>query len=267
MIKELIKYPQTPSKEFNAPVRFFDEKLTSLIEDLKDTIEANNLPGLSAVQIGSPYNVVVVKKDNKFLTLINPKIYQSKGTITSEEKSVYFGDITATVTRSQEIKIAYENENKETKYLTAADDFAILLQRKIDYTFGGNIRYRLDEQGKEEFDLKLEYGNDVLQNGSCPTTFVKDKISNLTKYITAFSFVALLGAIFINDENKLLLATAENYSMMIILALIIIYVPYGYYEGKSNKGCTSCQIGNILGTATISLLKLLILFILNYFIF
>ena len=267
MIKELIKYPQSLGKEFNAPVRFFDETLHSLIEDLKDTIEANNLEGLSAFQIGNPYNVLVIKQKNEFLVMVNPKIYQEKGSITSAETTTYFGDITASVTRANEIKLTYEDEKANTKYLSANDQLAVLIQRKVDYMYGGTIRYRLADKKQDEFDTKLQYGNDALQNASCPTSSIKDKISIFINYLIVFSFVALIFVFILDNKNILLLQEVETYSMLSILALILIYVPYGYYEGKVNKGCTSCQVGNILGTAVIALVKLSILYTLNYFIF
>ena len=266
MIKELIKYPQSLGKEFNAPVRFFDETLATLIEDLKDTITANNLEGLSAFQIGNPYNVVVIKDTNEFLVMVNPKIYQENGSLTSEETTTYFGEISATLTRASEIKITFEDKSGNTKYLTVNDELAILIQRKVDYTFGGTIRYRLKDKKQDEFDTKLQYGNDALQNASCPTNSFKDKISILINYLIAFSFIALLFVFILGDNNILLLEKVENYSMLSILTLILIYVPYGYYEGKINKGCTSCQVGNILGTAVIAFVKLSILYTLNYFI-
>jgi len=62
MVKEIIKYPTTPSLEFGANVRHFDEKLLELIQDLKDTLTTNNLNALAAFQIGSPYAVIVLKR-------------------------------------------------------------------------------------------------------------------------------------------------------------------------------------------------------------
>jgi len=267
MIKELIKYPQPLSKEFNAPVRFFDNDLKILIEDLKDTIKENDLDGLCAYQISNPYNVVVVKKDNEFLVLINPKIYQNNGSITTSETTTYFGNISATITRSSEIKITYEDENRQTKYLTANDEFAVLIQRKVDYTFGGTIRYRLDDKKQDEFDMKLEFGNDILDNANCSISTFKDKIASFINYIIAFSFISLFLVFFLDDTNMLILKDSQDYLMITILSLILIYIPYGYYEGQQNKGCTSCQIGNILGTAVIAFVKLIVLFIINYFIF
>lgn len=39
MVQEIIQYPTTPSLEFGANVRHFNDELLSLIQDLKDTIE------------------------------------------------------------------------------------------------------------------------------------------------------------------------------------------------------------------------------------
>ena len=268
MIKDLVKYPKIPSKEFNAPLRHFDDSLKELIQDLKDTIEANSLKGLSAYQINNPYNVIVVKDENNdFLTLINPKIYHKKDKIISEETTTYFGEVSANIKRDKNIKIVYDDENAQTQYLSASDDFAILLQRKIDYTFGGNIRLRLNEKEQNEFDLKLEYGDKYVQNDSCEISFFKDKIALITKYLTAISIIALLLVLPFNDKNDLILESLENYSMISILVLIIFYLVYGYYESKKNKGCSTCQIGNLFGTALISFIKLFVLFILNIFIF
>ena len=64
MIKNIIKYPQPPSLEFNAPVRGVDKNIKQIIQDLKDTITHNNLIALSAYEIGSPFAIIVLKQDD-----------------------------------------------------------------------------------------------------------------------------------------------------------------------------------------------------------
>lgn len=84
MIREIITYPTPPSVQYATDVRTFNEELFSLIEDMKDTIEANSLDGLAAFQIGSYYNVVVIKKeDGTFLELINPRLISNSGRVTT----------------------------------------------------------------------------------------------------------------------------------------------------------------------------------------
>jgi len=267
MIKEIIKYPKNLTKEFDSPVRHFNDEIKDLIQDLKDTITHNNLDGLSAYQIGNPLNVIVVKNADNFLEMINPNIYSSSGKIKSKETTQYFGDVSAILTRHEHIKVLYEDINQKTHYLDASDDFGILIQRKVDYTLGGTIRYRLNEKEQDEFDMQLQYGSSYTQNDSCPTTFIKDKILNFTEYLIAASFIALIFTLFLSNENDLILQSIEKYSMLLILLLLVIYFFYGMYENSKSKSCSSCQVGNLFGNVVISIIKLSVLVALNYLIF
>jgi peptide deformylase len=268
MIKQLIQYPNIQTVSFDAPVRMVTDEIKTLIEDLKDTIIANDLDGLSAYQINNPYNVIVLKDEqNQLLVLINPSIYSFDDTVITEEQTTYFKKIKASIKRHKHIKVVYEDIDLKTNYLSASDDFAILLQRKIDYTLGGTIRYRLGKKEQENFDMKLEYGDEFIVNSSCPTTYFKDKIKTFTEYLLAFSFISLFLALFLDENNTLILTQIENYSMGLISVLIITYFLYGLYENKKNVACSSCQIGHLLGNSVILFLKLIVLVCLNYIIF
>ena len=268
MIKEIVKYPQTPSIEFNAPVRSFNNDLIELIQDLKDTIEANNLKALSAFQIGNPYSVIVVKQDDgTYLELINARILKSSGKITTDEQTTYFGEITASVTRDKDITVMYENRDAKQCFIDANDDFAVLLQRKIDYNFGANFRQKLDATEKEKLDMKLDYGVDaVINNENCPTVFHRDKILKVINILLGTNLLAIFIGLFISNENNIeLLSSGLNYSFGTILILIITYFFYAQYEGRKYTNCMSCQIGNIIGTALMHLIKLIVLYSLFYF--
>ena len=267
MIREIIKYPTTPSKEFGASVRFFDAKLFELIQDLKDTIEANNLEALAAFQIGSPLAVIVLKQnDGKFLEIINPVIVKREGTINPIETTAYFPGLSATTIRYEKIKIMYNDRDEAQQFLEAEGDLAATLQRKIDYLFGGNMRMRLSKEEEAIFDSKLEFGTDAITQNDCPTIFKRDRILKAIKYLFVLGIVGLAAKFFISAEMQNLLKTAENYLLLTMLALSIVYFFYAQYEGKQYKHCSSCQIGNIIGTTAISLVRTGILFTLCYFI-
>ena len=267
MVKEIIQYPATPSLEFGANVRCFDQELFSLIQDLQDTIEANDIQALAAFQIGSPYAVIVIKKDDgTFLELINPRIIKREGTVEPVETTAYFPGLSAKTKRYEKIKLMYEDRDANQQFLEAEGDLAVTIQRKIDYVFGSNFRVRLDEKERKLFDSKLEFGTDAITDNGCPTTFKRDKILHVIKFLFVLSLVALASKFFLSDENLLLLKTAENYTMITMLILTIVYFFYAQYEGKQYKNCSSCQIGNIIGVTGITLAKLLVLFGLNYFL-
>jgi peptide deformylase len=66
------------------------EETQQLIQDLKDTLlNANSLGGglvgLSAIQIGEPKQICVIKYDIYFLTIINPIVTRTRGDIVYQE--------------------------------------------------------------------------------------------------------------------------------------------------------------------------------------
>ena len=186
MIKEIITYPKTPSLEFGANVRLFNDALFQLIDDIKDTLKENNLNALAAFQIGSPYNVIVLQDGDDFIELINAKVIKQEGIIESVETTAYFPNLSAKVERYETIKMVYEDREANQKFLDATGERSILIQRKLDYSFGANFRIRLDDAEKKVFDKKLKYGTDaIIENGS-PSVFKRDKILNTFKYIFSY---------------------------------------------------------------------------------
>ena len=62
------------------PITQFDEKLSSLLDDLKETLVDANGAGLAAPQIGILRRaVIVVTADDEMLELVNPEIIFSEG--------------------------------------------------------------------------------------------------------------------------------------------------------------------------------------------
>lgn len=267
MVKEVIKYPKPLSVEYGINVRVFNDELFSLIEDLKDTINENNLQALAAFQIGSYYNVVVVKQeDGSFLELVNPKVISHSGEVTTRETTSYYPNLSAEVKRHETISVIYLNRDGESQVIKADGEFAILLQRKIDYTFGSTFITKLSKAEKERFESSLEFGSDIGYDNYCPMTFFKDKIIRLANIIIALLFVVFLISFFI--EDKKLLSDIWNYQLYtsyFVVLLTIFYLVYGKYEGRKYTSCTSCQIGNMIGTSFIALTKLSFVMGLSYF--
>jgi peptide deformylase len=267
MVKEITKYPTTPSLEFGANVRHFDESLFEIIQDLKDTMAANDLNALAAFQIGSPLSVIIVKKDNgEFIELINPRILTREGKVTSTETTAYFPGLSAKATRYEKIKIMYEDRGANQQFLEADGDLSITIQRKLDYLYGSNFRVRLDKDEQKVFDAKLEFGTDAITKNDCPTVFKRDRLLHLFKYLFVAALLGTTSKFFVSEESLNTVILVENYTMISLLVIIVIYFFYAQYEGKEYKHCTSCQIGNIIGTSVISLVKLSVLFLVNFFL-
>lgn len=267
MIREIITYPTPPSVQYATDVRVFNEEIFSLIQDLEDTIEANSLDGLAAFQIGSYYNVVVIKKENgEFLELINPRIISNSGRVTTVERTAYFPGLSANVTRYEKISLVYQDREAKQHSLKAEGDLSILLQRKIDYTFGSSFFNKLNKQEKKLFEKKLDFGSDIAISELCPTKFNRDYIAKAVNIIMVFMAVVLAVSLFVSEETTQRLWYYQKYLFFTAIILNIIYFFYAQYEGKKFTSCTSCQIGNIIGTTLISLIKLSVIMLISYFI-
>jgi peptide deformylase len=268
MIKEIITYPIPPSPLCATDIRIFDNQLFELITDLEDTINANNLEALAAFQIGNYFNVVVVKKeDGSFLELINPRLLSTKDKVTTIEKTAYFPGLTAEVTRHDKISVIYQDRTGAQQSLTADGNFSVLLQRKIDYTFGGTFLTKLSKEEREKFEQKLEFGIDITNSETCPTTFKRDYFTKVFKGFILVMFALLLGSLFISDKETL--KTLWNTQLYLSFAAIIVnigYFFYAHYEAKKYMTCISCQSGNIIGTTFIGFIKLSVLMIVSYFV-
>ena len=267
MIKKIITYPTVESLEFGGVVRHFDKTLLNTIQDLKDTIIANELEALSAFQIGSPLSVFVIRQDNgEFLEIINPVIITRDGHITPTETTAYFPGLSATTKRYEKIKITYEDTTGTQQFLEAEGKLAIQIQRKSDYLLGSNFRIRMSQEEQALFDAKLAYGTDAFKNNDCPTTFKRDTILRIVKYGLYLGVAGVAVGIFASHSLSSTLKTYENYLSLTLLCMLTVYFFYAQYEGKQYTNCSSCQLGNIVGTTVIQAVRILLLFLASYFL-
>ncbi len=264
MIQQITTYPTQTTFGFGGTVRHFDENLTQLLTDLKDSMKANNLEGLSAFQIGSPLSVMVIKHEEKFIEIINPVIFTKEGKIHPIEKTAYFPNLTATTIRAKKIKLMYEDAKGKQQFLTAEDELAILIQRKNDYLMGSSFLVRLSPEEKALFERKLESNSNTLTLESCPIGLKSDKILNTIKYGIIVGVISLGLALFM--ENTSLLKTLEYYLITILSLITFGYFFYAQYERKQYSNCTSCQIGNIMAMSVIKSIHILGLFLLVYWL-
>ena len=268
MLKEITTYPTQPSAEYSTDVRVFNESIFSLIDDIKDTIEANNLDGLAAYQIGSYYNIVVIRnEDGTYLELLNPRLLSTKGRVTTIEETAYYPGLSAKVTRHEDISVVYQDREGKDLSIKADGKRSILIQRKIDYTFGSTFLQKLTKDEKELFETKLEFGADIESSQSCPVVFHRDKIIKAINISMILMVILIITSFFITDEETLSnLWEYQLYGAALVVIFNIIYFFYAQYEGSKYTSCSSCQIGNIVGTAVISLVKLSVLMAISYFI-
>ena len=126
------------------PVEVVDDTIRCLMDDMLETMYANEGMGLAATQVGVDKRVVVIDlhagdKDLKpeVMKLANPEVLWS-----SEETRVEFESCLSVphqqgaVERSVKVKIRYLNENNTQKELETDGLLAVCIQHEIDHLDG-----------------------------------------------------------------------------------------------------------------------------------
>ena len=138
---KIVKVPDKLLKQKSVEIKTVDNKIKNLIDDMIETMYADNGIGLSAVQIGQLLKLVVVdikdKEDKNPLVFINPKIIKSsKEKKLMEEGCLSVPGQRAEVLRNLSVEIEYNDIDMSKKTLKADGLLAHCLQHEIDHTNG-----------------------------------------------------------------------------------------------------------------------------------
>ncbi len=137
-IKKVVKYGtpslRVPSKE----VHKVSQKIKVLVDDLLDTMYAQNGVGLAAPQIGENVRVFVIDVSTNDeplnpMVFINPKIIKNSGAVISHEGCLSFPEAFTDVKRYANVMVKALDRNGRSFVLEAKD--GTLLARCIQHEF------------------------------------------------------------------------------------------------------------------------------------
>jgi peptide deformylase len=266
MVQDIITYPDKRINIISPDLRIFDEDLFSVIQDLKDTMKAKQVDAMAAIQIAVPMSVIVIKNDDgSYLEIINPRIIRKSGSIDSMESSLYFPNVTQNVKRYEKINLIYQDREGKQHSLKAQGEFALLLQRKIDYVYGATLANRMKDKGRKEFEKELSAGGVQGSFESCPTVFKRDYVSSVLMKILFFILIANIASFFVSPETLVSIQKYVGYGIIITSILVVVYFFVGYYELKIEKSCTSCKMGLVTANTLYYALATIILASVSYF--
>lgn len=118
------------------PVKNFNNELSSLLDDMKETVRAECGAGLAAPQIGIPLRVVVIDVEEGFFELVNPVIISYKGEQVGAEGCLSVKGKQGTVKRPYKVKAEYRDRNGKKHKLTAEGFFARAVCHELDHLDG-----------------------------------------------------------------------------------------------------------------------------------
>jgi len=137
-IRKVVKYGEPSLREPSKEVHKVSQKIKTLVEDMLDTMYAQNGVGLAAPQVGENYRIFVidVSTNNEPLNpivFINPKIIKKSGAVISHEGCLSFPEAFTDVKRYANVMVKAMDKNGRSFVLEAKD--GTLLSRCIQHEF------------------------------------------------------------------------------------------------------------------------------------
>jgi len=121
------------------PVKEVDAKIQQIVDDMFETMYAEEGIGLAATQVNIHQRIIVIdvsENRDERLVLINPELLEKSGETGIEEGCLSIPDQRALVPRAEKVKIrALDREGKSFE-LEADDLLAICIQHEMDHLVG-----------------------------------------------------------------------------------------------------------------------------------
>ena len=168
MIREVITYPDKLLRLKSKDVEQFDAELHTLLDDMYDTMIAQNGVGLAAIQIAIPLNVLIINipddKDvqdkSELIEAINPVITHKDGKQVFTEGCLSVPGFSEDVTRAMNIKVEYFNRFGEKQTMEAEGFLAVAWQHEMEHLAGHlfieNLSFLKRKKFEKEWKKKIK---------------------------------------------------------------------------------------------------------------
>lgn len=137
-IRKLLTIPEDNDflRKQSREVTIIDNRILTLLDDMKDTLYAENGVGLAAPQVGVLRRVVVIDIGEGLIEMINPVICYKKGEQINAEGCLSVPGRSGTVSRPEKVTVrALDRSGKEFE-LTGEGLLAIAMCHEIDHLNG-----------------------------------------------------------------------------------------------------------------------------------
>ena len=138
-VLQILHLPDERLRITAKPVKEVDAKIQQIVDDMFETMYAEEGIGLAATQVNIHQRIIVIdvsENRDERLVLINPELLEKSGETGIEEGCLSIPDQRALVPRAEKVKIrALDREGKSFE-LEADDLLAICIQHEMDHLVG-----------------------------------------------------------------------------------------------------------------------------------
>lgn len=138
MVKEILIYPENKEilTQKSEEVGDINEEIKNIIEDLNDTLNNSTGCGISAIQIGIPKRICIIKYNNENIVMINPKITNARGEVYFREGCLSAPGFYTNVKRAQKVWCSYLDEDGREKEIAQGGLCSVIIQHELDHFDG-----------------------------------------------------------------------------------------------------------------------------------
>lgn len=157
-IRNIVTSEDPILRKTSRKVEKFDDRLFTLLDDMKDTLRKAEGAGLAAVQVGILRRVVLVDVGDGLLELINPEIVETRGEIEDTEGCLSVPGEWGLVKRPEYVKIKAQDRRGVWHRYEGTDLKARCFCHEIDHLDGiiytDKVIKKLTPEEAQEFRSK-----------------------------------------------------------------------------------------------------------------
>lgn len=118
------------------PVERFDARLAELLDDMAETMYANNGAGLAAPQVGLLKRCVVIDVGEGLIELVNPEITSTEGQMTVLEGCLSVPGKSGSVVRPEVTVVRAQDRSGSSIEMTGEGFLSMAMNHEIDHLDG-----------------------------------------------------------------------------------------------------------------------------------
>jgi peptide deformylase len=155
----VLEYPDKRLRSKALPVAEFNAEIRTIVDNMYETMYAQNAVGLAATQVNIHQRILVmdVSDDRKSpLCLINPEILQREGMQYEFEGCISFPEVFDKVERAATVRVRAFDQHGKSIELDADGLLAVCIQHEMDHLDGILFIDHLSRLKQERLCKKLE---------------------------------------------------------------------------------------------------------------
>ncbi|MHA7848865.1 peptide deformylase [Serratia sp. D1N4] len=158
-VLQVLHFPDERLRKVATPVKEFNADIQRIVDDMFETMYAEDGIGLAATQVDIHQRIIVIdisENRDEPLVLINPELLEKHGETGIEEGCLSVPEHRALVPRAEKVKVRALDRQGQSFELEADELLAICIQHEMDHLVGKLFVDYLSPLKRQRIRQKLE---------------------------------------------------------------------------------------------------------------